>query len=76
MMKGRLPKMTVGIRLILVLAVISMAMTACGPTPAPVEVTKIVEVTKEVVKEVEVTKEVVVTPTPVPEAPATIRSVP
>jgi branched-chain amino acid transport system substrate-binding protein len=70
MMKGRLPKMTVSIRLILVLVVISMAMTACGPTPAPVEVTKIVEVTKEVVKEVEVTKEVVVTPTPVPEATA------
>jgi branched-chain amino acid transport system substrate-binding protein len=66
MMKGRLPKIAVGIRLVLALVMISMVMTACGPTPtpAPVEVTKVVEVTKEVVKEV------VVTPTPVPEATA------
>jgi branched-chain amino acid transport system substrate-binding protein len=49
-----------------------MAMTACGPTPAPVEVTKIVEVEKEVVvtKEVEKVVEKVVEVTPVPEAPA------
>ncbi len=51
--------------LLLTLSVILVTVAVqCGPTPAPVEVTKVVEVTKEVVKEV--TKEVIVTPTPVP----------
>jgi peptide/nickel transport system substrate-binding protein len=48
------------------LLVLSVALSACGPsvTPAPIFVTKEVVVTKEVPKEVVVTKEVVVQPTP------------
>ncbi len=57
---------------IALLIIASMVITACGPTPTPVTVEKVVEVTKVVEKEkivketVEVEKVVEVTPTPVP----------
>lgn len=72
-MKRSLPKMTVGIYLILILIVLAFLPACGGPAPAPVEVTKIVEVEKEVVvtKEVEKVVEKVVEVTAVPEeAPA------
>jgi ABC-type xylose transport system substrate-binding protein len=51
--------------IVLVLSMLLLA--ACGPTPTPEAVEKVVKQTMVVEKEVEVTKEVVVTPTPVPE---------
>ncbi len=74
-------KLTAGFHLTVALVVLAFLVSACGAEPtavpatqAPVEVTRLVEVTKEVVTQVEVTKEVVtqveVTATPAPEAPA------
>ncbi len=56
-----------------VMVILSLGLAACGPTPTPEVVEKVVKETvvveKEVAVEKEVVKEVVVTPTPEPEAP-------
>jgi len=60
---------------LVLLAVLSLAVTQCGPAPTPEVIVQTVEVEKEVVKEVvktvevEVVQEVEVTPEPPPELP-------
>jgi hypothetical protein len=53
-----------------VMVILSLGLAACGPTPTPEVVEKVVKET--VVVEVEKEVEVVVTPTPVPEAPTSV----